>query len=62
MQTLTYDVQVKQPTVVEQRAHSKYLTNAQKQFKQLIRQLEDQFDNMKTQISQHEWNKFPTRL
>ena len=54
MQSLNYDVQVKAPKPCEQRQQAKFLTNSTRQFKQLLRQLEDQFDNMKTQISQQE--------
>ena len=39
-------------TVVEQRQAGKLLGNATREFKQLIRQLEDQFDTMKTQIQE----------
>ena len=54
MQTTCYDVRERATSAVEQRQASRYAQNATKEFKQLVRQLEDQFEGMKTQLQEQQ--------
>lgn len=54
MQTTCYDVKDRACSLVEQRQASRYAQHATKEFKQLVRQLEDQFESMKTQIQEQQ--------